>query len=269
MGEHDSSKTRVAPVFEELEDRDPDGREWLARLLALPERAGAAVARPVSPPIIGAIRFGSKARRAAGRAGGATRDALHEAELRPALDLLRYMIQHAARLTPPASLGRSEHTRARRQALLDGDAEVAAEALEALKNGAPRKQWYVLEGPTRPDVFLATDDAVIVIEGKRTERGATTTTTWLQGRDQMLRHLDAAWEIRQGRRVYGFLIVEGVDGRVPDDWAATCAQIVAPETLESSLPHRSPAEREALAASFLGATTWKLVCDALGLEGFR
>ena len=36
MGTRDSSKTRVAPVFDILYDRDKTGRSWLLQLLRLP-----------------------------------------------------------------------------------------------------------------------------------------------------------------------------------------------------------------------------------------
>jgi hypothetical protein len=64
---------------------------------------------------------------------------------------------------------------------------------------------------------IETPDALIVIEGKRTESGATIDTTWLTGRHQIWRHIDAAWEIRGRRQVFGFFIVEGEDpdGRLP------------------------------------------------------
>lgn len=81
----------------------------------------------------------------------------------------------------------------------------------------------------------------MVIEGKRTELTTTTDTTWLKGRHQIWRHLDAAWETRGRRSVYGFFIVEGetdsADGRVPEHWRSASAACLTPEVMRSSFPH--------------------------------
>jgi hypothetical protein len=251
MGEDDSTKTRVTPVFDELR-RDPAGHTWLGRLLALPEREGASTSRIAAPPIRGSIRYGTD-----------------EIEILPAIGLLRWLITNPAQLRPPRPVGKDEETRAKREELLSIEpSRVQAEALALLANGAPRSDWYVLEGPTRPDVYLETFDAIIVIEGKRTEAGATTHTTWLAIRDQMLRHLDGAWELRGDRCVYGFLIVENATGLdVPPHWNGVCDKTVSNKMLADSLPHRSAAERRAIADAFLGATTWQRVCKTFGLKG--
>jgi len=39
MGTYDSSRTRVAPVFDALMDRDPTGQTWLLPLLELGSRS--------------------------------------------------------------------------------------------------------------------------------------------------------------------------------------------------------------------------------------
>jgi hypothetical protein len=125
----------------------------------------------------------------------------------------------------------------------------------------------VLEGLTYPDVYLVTHDALVVIEGKRTEAGATTRTSWMASRSQMLRHIDAAWEIRGRRDVYGFFVVEADDGQsVPAKWIHAAVSTVSSDSIRSSLPHRSPEEQTEIAASFLGATTWQAIVAAFDLD---
>ncbi len=253
MGKYDSTKTRVSPVFDQLHRRDPSGGDWLARLLAMPQRDGAPNRRPITAPIVGPIRHGKT-----------------EARIPPPITLLRYLIQHPERLQRPRTLGRSEATRTKREALLSPRrcGPVQAEALALLEKRAPRGQWYVLEGPTQPDVYLETSDAVVVIEGKRTERTSTRVTTWMARRDQMLRHLDGAWERLAGRRLYGFLIVENPVGLVvPAQWQQVASETVAPGTLRDSLPHRPKEQQRAIADAFLGVTTWQQVCQAFDLKG--
>ena len=127
----------------------------------------------------------------------------------------------------------------------------------------------MLQGRTFPDVYLVTSDALVVIEGKRTESGATMRTAWMASRDQMLRHIDAAWEIRGSRAVYGFFVVEGPESGgvgVPGRWVHTAVKTVSSDTIRSSLPHRSREEQEAIAACFLGATTWQAIVKHFGLD---
>ena len=253
MGRQDSTLTRVTPVFDELVSRDPEGSGWLPKLLGFPDRPGAPSARQVTPPIREA-RWGTD-----------------ERSLRPPISLLRWMVEHPEKLSTPSAFQRqAASTQAKRRALLSGDPKTRDEALHLLeKIAVPPSVWYVLEGRTRPDVFIATDDAVVVIEGKRTEPGPTTYTSWLSERNQMLRHLDCAWEIRDGRALYGFYIVEAggeAGSNVPERWIAACATTIADDTLETSLPHRAPETRSALCQAFLGACTWQQISAAFGIE---
>jgi hypothetical protein len=130
----------------------------------------------------------------------------------------------------------------------------------------PIPDLYVLN-EQRVELFgvrvIITPSAIIVAEGKRTEPSATVNTTYMVGPNQMLRHLDAAWEIRGDRRVYGILIVEAIDdlGKVPSYWREAAAEITASSTVQNSLPHRGPGEQIAISNAFVGVTTWQAVCQ--------
>jgi hypothetical protein len=155
---------------------------------------------------------------------------------------------------------------ANRRRVVDRDADTLAGALRSLQERRPStRAWYVLEGPSQPDVYLDSDDAVIVVEGKRTETAPTTSTAWMRVRHQMLRHLDAAWEYRQGRRIYGLFIVEAESGATSVEpssaWHEAVEVTISDEVLKGSLPHRSPDERSQIASALLGVTTWQAVCD--------
>jgi hypothetical protein len=81
----------------------------------------------------------------------------------------------------------------------------------------------------------------------------------------MLRHLDAAWEHRQGRRIYGLYIVEAESGtsstEPPSTWHQAVESTISDEVLRASLPHRTSDERSQIASALLGVTTWQAVCD--------
>jgi hypothetical protein len=159
------------------------------------------------------------------------------------VSLLRWLVQNAT--TPQALQGwGSPHTKDLRERLVNREPESIAKALEALNGERGDAAWYVLEGPSCPDVFISTDDAVVVIEGKRTEPSPTTATTWMPIRHQMLRHLDAAWDLRGDRQLFGFFIVEE---SATARWTQAATQTIGAEALEASLPHRSADERKRIA----------------------
>ena len=125
----------------------------------------------------------------------------------------------------------------------------------------PPRAWYVFEGPTSVDVFLTTDELIVVLEGKRTEPGPTTRTQWMAVRHQLLRNMDVALDLPGKRRVVGAFIVEAERGlvEVPPNWQKMTDLTISPAALTKSLPHRSEAERARIAAGYLGATTWAAV----------
>jgi len=246
MGTRDSSKTRVVPVFDELLNRAPDG--WVARLLNLP-RGGRRT--------VDEITFDARVEEAAWG---------EEKQLKPPLSLLEWLVS-SADLQPGCLWGTSPATIDRRKRLLlNRDPELVAEARARLTRPLQTlRSWYVFEGPSCPDAYIQTPDAIIVVEGKRTEHGPTRHTSWMPVRHQMLRHLDGAMEICDSRNVFGFFIVEGIGGSaavdVPTEWISAAAATVSEEVLSSSLPHRSGAEKEKIANAFMGVTTWQRVCQ--------
>ena len=241
-GEFDSSKTRVAPLFDRLLEKDHTGQSWLPRLLSLPEH-GSGVRPPSQCGPLRACGWGDK-----------------ERALQPPVALLAWLIRNLAQpIQPDTSSAWSK-----RQQLIARNPAVTEEAMRLLRSDPSNRAWHVMEGPSYPDAFLATDDLVVVIEGKRTEAGPTTSTTWMPVRHQMLRHLDGALEILAGRSLYGLFLVEGnPDGALPGIWREACVSTLTSEALDGSLPHRGPGDRLLIRDAFLGATTWRVVCRAL------
>ncbi|HEX7440750.1 MAG TPA: hypothetical protein VF319_11715, partial [Caldimonas sp.] len=181
--------------------------------------------------------------------------------LDPPVSLLAWLVRN---LKPPAGASTID---SQRQLLLEYDPAAVAGALRLLRTDGGEGGWCIFEGQTFPDALLVTPDALIVVEGKRTEAGPTESTTWLTGRHQIWRHIDAAWEIRGRRHVFGLFIVEGDgSGDVPPVWRTAIQAALTPETLTSSFPHRGPEEREAIARCLLGVTTWQHVCTHFGID---
>lgn len=254
MGIRDSSLTRAEPLFDQLLSLDPTGKSWLRGLLSLPHFRDDSASLDL--PNVGEIVEGKWGE--------------NEKRLQPPRSLLAWLVRN-----PPCALAEqsdvSENTRRNRLALLERRSETIEEALDFLaRQDIPNRAWYVLEGITRPDVYLETSELTIVIEAKRTESGPTTHTKMMPVRHQMLRHIDAAWDEVQPKRLFGFFIVEGTGDAssidVPDHWLQAAFDTVSADVILRSLPHRSGEERVHIAKCFLGATTWQAVCRAFGIS---
>ena len=253
MGIYDSSKTRVSPVFDCLKKSDPTACLWLPRLLALPSGGNSMSISPNSSSPLVACGWGNA-----------------ERKLVPPVSLLSWLIRHPRKPTS-GELSKDSDKAKKRQEWIDGSGNRIQEGLLLLRSNPTQEDWHIFEGETQPDVFMETVDIIVVIEGKRTERKPTTKTKWMDGRNQMLRHIDCAWEIRGKKKVFGFFIVEGKDNAldIPSEWIAFAKETISETAVASSLPHRGPIEQKEIAAAFIGVTTWQTVCHEfqdLGLK---
>jgi hypothetical protein len=242
-GIQDLSRTRIAPVFDVLQGRTND---WVRALLLL-NRGG-------SQSTVDLEGLDLKFHKGY---WGKT-----ERSFDPPVALLSWLIRHPTPLllAPPVVPERT--------LLANGEPAVVARALHALRTSAAPKGWHLLEGPSVPDVVIETPDTLIVIECKSSEANGTHDSAALTGRHPMWRHIDAAWEIRGRRRVFGFIIVPGhePDSGAPPVVEAAFGEALSEAVLEANFPHRSAKEREAITACFLGGTTWNLVCKAFNIS---
>lgn len=245
---YDSTKTRVIPVFDRISKTD---KSWLRRLLKLPKHGSLSVNSTKGDDLTVENKYwGDK-----------------EKTIDPPVSLLNWLISN-----PPDSLSKLDHsvtnsTNWKRYHLWLKDPAVLDEAKHQLQLNHKVTAWYVLEGKTHPDVLIYTPSTIIVIEGKRTEVGPTKSTTWMSNRHQMLRHIDAAWEIRGNRKVFGFFIVEGESGgEIPIKWEKAARNTVSQATVNGSLPHRTIDERRDISNCFIGVTTWQAVCSEFKLD---
>lgn len=253
MGRFDSSKTRVVPVFDHLLQSDSSGTSWLTTLLHLGSRVNSAVI-PNHPGELVADHPAYWGR--------------NERPLQPPQKLLEWLVQHVSEEAVARSGDKGE-TLGKREALAHRDPAILKAALARLRAGERGRQWFVLEGESFPDAFVETDTLVLVVEGKRTERSTTTKTKWMGKRSQLIRHMDAAWQIAVGRAVLGLLLVEGESQApmsVPGHWSLASDEQLKPGLLFPSLPHRTKEERQAIADGVLGVATWQRVCNEFSID---
>ena len=258
MGIYNSSRTRVVPVFNQLYESDRTGERWLPALLELGDRVPEVPPVPSRPILIAGHRptWGDD-----------------ELSLSPPTSLLEYLVLNVTDDQVEGS-GDEGFVLQKRQALARKERRSpVASRLAAIRNRPPTRAWYVLEGPSCPDATLIMDDAVLLVEGKRTERSCTSKTKWMDTRSQLLRHMDAAMESFPGKRVLGLLIVEGNSGAeavTPSaHWRAESRSQVTKQMLASSLPRRSPDVRALLAQGVLGVGTWQALCVRCGIAWSR
>lgn len=261
MRSNDSTKTRVVPVFNHLLRLDRTGASWLDRLVRLGSRVDLAVV----PQYMGLITNNLP-----------SLENRKEKALPPPPSLLEWLVQN---ITPEAvaeavaKRNLNGVARRKREALAGGDPEILSEALYHLRKIPAGKnvigKWFILEGPTYPDFFLETDTCILVVEGKRTEKYLESDTTWMSHRPQLIRHMDAAQVIANGRTVLSLLLVEGKADdpmSVPDKWAGALEQHIQPEMLALSLPHRSNSDRKKIVDGVLGIATWQRLCNEFSIS---
>jgi hypothetical protein len=242
-GKRDSSKTRVVPVFDRLRCRSDD---WVRELLGVAKHGSGACVPTAANLSLTAGYWGTA-----------------ERALEPPVALLSWLIRN---LQKPVRSTQINDERAR---LLAGDVSTVATALELLRSAGTGAAWHVFEGPSYPDAYIETPDALVVVEGKRPEREPTVHTTWMPCRHQIWRHMDAAWEIRGRRAVFGLLLVEGADPdpfEVPSVWQEAAVSALCARGLRGSFPHRSDEERHAIAQGFQGVATWQRVCRHFAVD---
>jgi hypothetical protein len=155
-----------------------------------------------------------------------------------------------------------------RKDLISGDREKYLEAVKALKknistNNIPRQAWYIFEGYSHPDIFIETDKHIFVGEAKRTEPHLTKKTTWLETRDQLIRHVDAAIQYNyvnnkdNMKKIYSFYIVErqNLNGNIEKD----LNQYNDLDYIKKSLPYISNDDNHAIEImkTYVGNIFWE------------
>lgn len=266
MGEHNSSVTRVWPVFDCLFASDPTGASWLPELLRTGNRADLfdpTILRDPGDLLPELARFDltlpGQLKMAIGpdlaARIGQIRNA-YERDVPPSEAFLRWLLEHPDRLVWPQEKRNDRVfgslTQDRRRRLHDGHSDVRAEALEQLaKCGAngSRRKWWAFEGFTSADCFLETESLLVLVEGKRTEP-ISNSTDWFPGRNQVIRNLEVA-DALAGCKHFAVLL---------------CAETpieLEEQAWSDSLPHLTPGEIERLKSRYLGCAVWTDIASRL------
>jgi hypothetical protein len=272
-GLSNSSITRVRPVFTQLLQRDPSGSDWLTELVnCAPNRDCLKRSNEGRPTILPwcTVPRAFKDRILKGF-GIPTIDlaACFERKLAPSAGFLRWLVRNPHLMTWPMKSGQRKRykpaTQVPREQLFGmhdaaAQAEAQQQALDEIEKAGvlqSERKWWAFEGFTSVDCCFETHDFVLLIEGKRTEQ-LSKSTEWYPIRNQLIRNLEAASEIAQGKN-YALLLVAESEADIPPIPHISLMVV-------ESLPHLYSTARFCLAAHYLGATTWRRVCEATGVE---
>jgi hypothetical protein len=263
MGEKNSSVTRVWPIFLELMCGQRQSSESLQLLLDLSfKNSGNAFAAQLrdsaSSVFPGLLEKPTMPRTECGMR--LKLPSCFEYSIPPTERFLLWMIESTGEACMPRNGMDAASVRAgRRSDLFENDHTRRIDARkEATKNlllngvNRSRNGWWLFEGPTSVDCFLESSDAVLLIEGKRTDTIAVH-TDWCSSRHQIARNLEAAQCAAKGKR-FGVMVA-----------AETPLEISAAE-IERGLPHMNPSERAFLAGHYIGCVTWKQICQEANLS---
>jgi hypothetical protein len=238
MGLFNSSATRVQPVLNALRERDRTG-VWPSELWRM-ARATRGTETALPPPTFGELFPGNG----------------YERVVPPSTAFLKWAIENPERLTVLRDFGATGELSTKKRADLFGSdparrAAVTAEALKLVeaqggKNSA--RQWWAFEGFTHVDACLESSNALLVVEGKRTE-SVSSSTRWFSQRNQLWRNVEVAQEMAAGKAFGVILAVETAEaGRMALDDAIG--------SRVSSYPHRTDAEQMELDRHLLGFVVW-------------
>lgn len=243
MGIRDSSLTRVKPLFDFI----GSDAEKLNQLLGLfksniPE---------IKKNSIIEIRYGD-----------------NEKEIPPPRSLLIWMLQNLKELNEVKNFGVdsvNSETYQKRKDLFSGDKKTVDDAIQIIqsKTKLPDRAWYIFEGKTHPDILIETKDSIFIGEAKRTEKDITTTTKWLNKRDQLIRHIDSVLD--QPKKIYSFYILDKNE-YLKGHYRERMELYSKKEYYQENLRHRDDSSIEKAMKSFIGFIFWDDIAEYFKLE---
>lgn len=252
-------RTPLHPLIESLFARDPGGRSWLPALLNACEGARVSLGELVDDP--GWLEVPLAVRAQTGML------ACFSYPAAPTRQLLGWYIDHPEALTRPASGSVSAETKLLRRALLDDDppgtrARAQDRAHDLLHSSTPRSPtWWRFEESGRLDCLLASPRLVMAITAPGERGGLRPATPWYPQRSELVRDLEAAQRLADGRAFAGVLVGDGGPPAEVADGSAIAATVAA------GTPHLDAAGRDDVRGGYLGCLSWAQLRGATGATG--
>jgi hypothetical protein len=249
-------ETPLEPFFTTLFKQDAAGGSWLSALLAATPHGVQRLAEYVQAP--GWLQTQLAVRTASGRLGCLEYPAVAPRRL------LGWFIDHPDRLVWPADAdeGASAETMLLRRALINDDPPgVQARAQDRARDLLPRSSgltpaWWRFEDMSTLDCVLITERLVVTVAAGSPE-GLPPATPWYPKRSQLVRNLEAARHLADGKRFASLVLSERPLAQASDEHLQ--------RTLPEAAPHLDQQERRELHDAYLGNLTWDEAYDAVGI----
>jgi hypothetical protein len=246
--------TAVEPFFTTLFRRDASGASWLSALLAATPYGTERLDEFAQAP--GWLQTQLAVPGASGRL------ACFEYPAGAPKRLLAWYIDHPDRLVWPADaeVNASAETVRLRRVLLDDDppgarsrAQERAHDLLARSSGLT-PAWWRFEELTKLDCVLITERLVVTVQVERSD-GLPTATPWYPQRSQLVRNLEAARHLADGKRFASLVLSQRPLPEATDEELE--------RMLPEAAPHLDQLERRELHDAYLGNVTWDDACDVV------
>lgn len=249
------SLTTVELFFTSLLRRDAAGASWLPALLA---------ATPYAHRLDELVEAPGWLQTQLAVPGASGRLACFEYPAAAPKRLLAWYIDHPDRLVWPSGAEANvsaEAVRLRRVLIDDNPPGARSRAQERAHDLMTRSSgltpaWWRFEELTTLDCVLITERLVVTIQAERSG-GQPPATRWYPQRPQLVRNLEAARHLADGKRFASIVLSQRL---LPDE---------TDEHLEGVLPEAAPhldeLERRELHDAYLGNLTWDEACDAVGV----
>ena len=144
--------------------------------------------------------------------------------------------------------------------------KTALNLIEKNYDSGRSRAWYIFEGESCPDLYIESEDSVILCEGKWTEGNITQKTTYLENRNQMVRHIQGALNYLKlkgaKKKLYAFYIV---------DKKCTYTSELETEKFKEHLAKESIAPENPceIIDSYYGFTTWEGIAEKIKAIPFK
>lgn len=238
MGKHNSSLTRVKPLFDFI-NSDFDKLNSFLGLFDYKNLR-------IEQNSLIEVRYGN-----------------NEKEIPPSRTLLIWMLYNLDVLNKVKNFGVinvGSDKYNKRKLLFSGDTKLRNEAINVIqtKTKLPKRDWYIFEGHTFPDIYIETIDSIFIGEAKRTEKNITTNTKWLCQRDQLIRHIDSLLD--QPKKIYSFYILDKNE-YLKGYYKESMESYTTKDYYKQNLKHRDDFFIEKACRSFIGFLFWEDIAD--------
>jgi len=201
---------------------------------------------------------------------------LKEKSLPPTTERLIWLVENLKEAIGNKVLDPENKNTKRRNELISGEKRTVLEAKTNIltydeSKSFPHK-WWVLEGNSKPTIFILTDKYIFIGDTKATEEALTKTTNIDEDRVQLVREIEGAMKYEKHNYVGGnqrqvisfYIFSEEFLGRKGNRDDLTKTMNGDTDMWDNSLKQLSHQSIEEIKETYIGFTTWEDITETLG-----